>query len=419
MAANSSGLSDKVSPESIVNHPSSPVSTSNVPQTETKSTTSNSPCSCSNISIMQLFHEMKQEFPTVPDHVVSQLVAENCHNRPRCVEKLNEIEEEYALSAQAYPAQSIRYNKPPTPPRRCKNLQRQQIIESKSVEIKSNKQSLIKSDESSCEVTLVNSKKEINIREMCKFESRVTNQVNTSGRPVVTRPAPQRPNTLPLSTSNNLITQNKTDSLGYVSRPTRTAPPPPITAGMTVVSSDTSNPEPINVSLNVTVSPVPGRPPIRPRHVSEMTLQPEMPYSPPSDGNTPRSYTSVNFTLRPPSSASIQSPIDISAGPSLTYSSSSYDARQGYQSSLQITVGGASVPAFSAMRTRPSRYNNNNIVDEYCDSGNVYNGQEVRHNSSMMMPSTMYRMPTYGLLDASSCLVPSLFREGKSIRNYS
>lgn len=51
----------------------------------------------------------------------------------------------------------------------------------------------------------------------------------------------------------------------------------------------------------------------------------------------------------------MQSPIDICAGPSLTYSSSSYDARQGYQSSLKITVGGGpggQPTAFSAMRTR-------------------------------------------------------------------
>jgi len=33
-------------------------------------------CHCSNITIMQLFHELKQQFPTLPDHVVSQCIAQ-------------------------------------------------------------------------------------------------------------------------------------------------------------------------------------------------------------------------------------------------------------------------------------------------------------------------------------------------------
>lgn len=33
-------------------------------------------CHCSNITIMQLFHELKQQFPALPDHVVSQCIAQ-------------------------------------------------------------------------------------------------------------------------------------------------------------------------------------------------------------------------------------------------------------------------------------------------------------------------------------------------------
>lgn len=33
-------------------------------------------CHCSNIAIMQLFHELKQQFPALPDHVVSQCIAQ-------------------------------------------------------------------------------------------------------------------------------------------------------------------------------------------------------------------------------------------------------------------------------------------------------------------------------------------------------
>lgn len=68
-----------------------------------------------------------------------------------------------------------------------------------------------------------------------------------------------------------------------------------------------------------------------------------------------RSYTSVNFTLRQPTSIlpSPITPIDIQAGPSsLTYSSSSFDAKQGYQSHLKITVAGNGESCIHAVRTK-------------------------------------------------------------------
>lgn len=67
----------------------------------------NPTCSCSNISIMQLFHEMKQNFPTVPDHIVSQLVTENCHQRELCVNLLSKESQGHTISAQIYPSHSI------------------------------------------------------------------------------------------------------------------------------------------------------------------------------------------------------------------------------------------------------------------------------------------------------------------------
>nr|CAD7409030.1 unnamed protein product [Timema poppensis] len=68
----------------------------------------------------------------------------------------------------------------------------------------------------------------------------------------------------------------------------------------------------------------------------------------------PRSSTSVNLTLRPPSSEP-QPPIDIhSAGTSLTYSTSSYDPQQGFQSQLQIRIGPGRSGSVSAVRTRSS-----------------------------------------------------------------
>lgn len=443
MAANFSGLpaAAPTSSSSNQNNNNNETSKTNALPASSNSKPVSAQCSCSNISIMQLFHEMKQEFPTVPDHVVTQLVTENCHNRPRCVEKLCEVEEEYALSTQAYPVQSIRNNKPPTPPRRCKNVHRQleqeklKINRDKSVDRCNNNNKNIsnksqinennreeKSDDHSCEAILKN---------MCKIDKKLNNEVSNETKPLVyNRPAPQRPSTLPINKSEPRFT----------SRPIRSAPPPPISAGMTVLSANpNAAPESLNVSLNVTVSPVSGRPPQHPRHISEVTVQPEMPYSPPPAplNTSARSYTSVNFTLRPPCTTNAQSPIDISAGPSLTYSSSSYDARQGYQSSLQITVGGTGAPAvFSAMRTRAQqahesslsgRGTENAIVQEYCDSGmgDVYQQQQQQFYSipqqrptPILSSSTMYN-PLQGLLGSNSCqLMSSSIREGKKFFMY-
>jgi hypothetical protein len=63
----------------------------------------------------------------------------------------------------------------------------------------------------------------------------------------------------------------------------------------------------------------------------------------------PRSYTSVNLTLRPPSTEP-QTPIDIRSTSKLTYSTSSFNPLQGFQSQLHIQIGpgGGSV---AAMRT--------------------------------------------------------------------
>ncbi|KAG7312044.1 hypothetical protein JYU34_001489 [Plutella xylostella] len=41
-------------------------------------------CACTNISLMQLFHELKQKFPAVPDHVVSSTIEQYCHDKLAC-----------------------------------------------------------------------------------------------------------------------------------------------------------------------------------------------------------------------------------------------------------------------------------------------------------------------------------------------
>ncbi|XP_065366588.1 transcription factor SPT20 homolog isoform X2 [Calliphora vicina] len=64
-------------------------------------------CNCSNISIMHLFHEMKQEFPTIPDTIVAQCVNENCHQRENCIQMLRNELELNPIPAQSYPAKVL------------------------------------------------------------------------------------------------------------------------------------------------------------------------------------------------------------------------------------------------------------------------------------------------------------------------
>nr|CAH7721365.1 unnamed protein product [Callosobruchus chinensis] len=93
------------------------------------------------------------------------------------------------------------------------------------------------------------------------------------------------------------------------------------------------------------------------RRTSIVQFTPSQPWlQPPSTAGTPRSYTSVNFTLRPPTSTP-QDPIDItSQNSSLTYSTSSFDSQKGLQSRLQITVGPAGGGSVSSVRLRPRSF---------------------------------------------------------------
>lgn len=108
-------------------------------------------------------------------------------------------------------------------------------------------------------------------------------------------------------------------------------------------------PQSVNVSLNVNVDAIPS-------HQNQRTVlnvNPELGWLTPQ---SPRSFTSVNLTLRTPTSEP-QLPIDIQTSSSgLTYSSSSFDPRKGFQSSVQITVAPGAVASggtVSAVRMRP------------------------------------------------------------------
>lgn len=66
-------------------------------------------CACTNISIMQLFHELKQQYPGVPDHVVSSTISSHCHDRSACQSRL-ECEAKNYIS-HLYPSSSLSASK--------------------------------------------------------------------------------------------------------------------------------------------------------------------------------------------------------------------------------------------------------------------------------------------------------------------
>lgn len=102
---------------------------------------------------------------------------------------------------------------------------------------------------------------------------------------------------------------------------------------------------PHNYQVNVNYSTSPSA---RVRSALEVSPSPHYLCAPAQQA---RSCTSVNLTLRPPSSEP-RPPIDIrSAGSSLTYSTCSYDPRQGFQSQLQICIGPDGAGSVSAVRT--------------------------------------------------------------------
>ncbi|XP_032518790.2 uncharacterized protein LOC116771153 isoform X2 [Danaus plexippus] len=88
------------------------------------SAASPSPCACTNISLMQLFHELKQKFPGVPDHVVSKTIELYCHDKKACETHLHS--EVKASLTHAYHASSLAAARQQNelkvnPPVKCRN----------------------------------------------------------------------------------------------------------------------------------------------------------------------------------------------------------------------------------------------------------------------------------------------------------
>lgn len=239
---------------------------------------SGAPCSCTKISTMQLFYEMKQKFPTVPDNVVCEFVGQNCHNRSACIDSL----EDYPNSANVYP-QALR-NQPTK-----KKFHRLDATPDKPTDAR-------------------------------LFEASKEN-VNTNAASNESSNALKPPNTLNLRNLNCCTRP--------VNRPTRQAPPPPTAISPHQQKSQQN--QPLNLSVNVIVSPVSRQPNQQPLSHYSFTL-----HQPNSNKSVSAHPTnSTHPECMPTTADATDNALNV---PSLRYTSSAYDAEIGYQSRLEITV---------------------------------------------------------------------------------
>ncbi|XP_001362052.3 putative uncharacterized protein DDB_G0271606 isoform X1 [Drosophila pseudoobscura] len=347
-------------------------------------------CHCTNISIMHLFHEMKQEFPTIPDAIVTQCVSENCHQRENCIQMLKKELALHPIPVQSYPAkvlqqqqqqqqQQQRQAKPPTPlkPSRVAPAQPPELSQSPSQNGNGNGNG----DASPCPThspspqprqrpTTLNLQRQLNAQLQQKIQQRQLRQQRDLQPPQLTPtslnkplrrapplPPPPGPPLAPKPSFSNdsscltspMSSSESEFSLNAVSLSSPTSATRAAVAAATAATATTSQ----------QASPV--------RHRSVINLQPELPYArdflsnssalspaltPPTLPGSPgsavspgrKSFTSLNLTLRQPTGGA-QSAIDITAGPApsgqgsgITYSSVSFDARRGTHKNFQLTV---------------------------------------------------------------------------------
>lgn len=419
----------------------------------------------SNVRAMQLFHELKQQFPTLPDHVVSACIASHAHKSDKkdlretlevaaaqqepmgrtltettetalipTPSQLEDIEsngkinststatnttllEEIQVSPlPSEPELQPTLNEIPKPERRRrrkklinnamdnKDLGDNNVISSvrydkNSESIESNpSDSTVKVGNSSFFVKRPNT---LNLSNVNETSDRNFNHIQPSGRcsdvhkllnsKIVNSKPPRSPLSTKRFNHKNSPTkgsprspctegsgarsptdqsESKKTELKTVETPTQTTDTllgngggGGIPCGGSAAPATTpSSPTGVNVSVNVNCSVDVVQSPTRPKCTTSLQVVPQQPWC--QDIISPKSYTSVNLTLRPPSSEP-QPPIDITSQNScLTYSTSSYDPHKGLQSRLQITVG-PSGGGVSSMRTRPrsSYHPDNQTVD--------------------------------------------------------
>ncbi|EDW72042.1 uncharacterized protein Dwil_GK10734 [Drosophila willistoni] len=330
-------------------------------------------CQCTNISIMHLFHEMKQEFPTIPDTIVTQCVNENCHQRENCIQMLRKELALHPIPVQSYPAKVLQQQqqrqatKPPTPLKPIRVAPTQPPTPQPTTTTTTTPTPTTTTPPSSngqqprARPTTLNLQRQLNTQLQQKIHQRQQQQQPQQRRDLTPtslnkplrrapplppqqqqQPPPLAPKPSSFSNDSSCLTSPMSSSESEISLNALSSPTAPAAAA--------SSPSAAAAATPLQASPV--------RHRSVITLQPEPPYArdfltPPSPTSVNptttagrKSFTSLNLTLRQPTTTGVaQSAIDITAGPApsgqgsgITYSSSSFDAVRGTHKNFQLTV---------------------------------------------------------------------------------
>ncbi|XP_017761559.1 PREDICTED: TGF-beta-activated kinase 1 and MAP3K7-binding protein 2 isoform X1 [Eufriesea mexicana] len=366
-------------------------------------------CHCSNIAIMQLFHELKQQFPALPDHVVSQCIAQNSHDRETCARSLRATQES-RQSPGAFPPAAL-----------CGVLQQQQQHHQRANHVATHQQRC-------CAMSQA--------QRGCGTSNNASNNSSSNTRP-------HRPASLDIGMARRCpisctriaaISGSSPIAANPVGTPS-SAPAVCTTRGffddctgpsdancLNKVQNAGNEPAGFELNVNVACSPAGNRdfrtvPTIGGAcKRSDLLLDPRTHYAEPllNVENTgqidhTRSYTSVSLTLRPPSSEP-QPPIDIrSQGSSLTYSSSSLDPR-GFQSRLQISIGAGAVGSVAAARIRPPMgpIRPNSLIPPVQTGPQRPPGLPAGPPSQLPRPTTTMSAPTTPSVPSTTNIVPPI-----------
>lgn len=334
----------------------------------------------SSVRAMQLFHELKQQFPAVPDHVVASCIANAVHssgyNREALEAAVHNTQLPMGRTPSNEPAPALPpHERDPSSSAEMndsdsdlnQNVVKPSVVYSKKSETVSvnadppentvGKSSFyvkrpthlnIQSD-----VFAANRRKNafqfgdraLQPSEKCKDVHKLLNSDKVNDKP------PRSP--LSNRRFSGASAKNSPARVSPLASPETSKKPSEVPQKRETPTQTTDTligGNSVNLSLNVNCSMDVVQSPTRPRRSSVLQLTPQQPWI--QEPVSPRSYTSVNLTLRPPT-AEPQAPIDItSQNSSLTYSTSTFDSQKGLQSRLQITVGpgGGSV---ASVRTRP------------------------------------------------------------------
>ncbi|XP_053974943.1 TGF-beta-activated kinase 1 and MAP3K7-binding protein 3 isoform X3 [Hylaeus volcanicus] len=368
-------------------------------------------CHCSNIAIMQLFHELKQQFPALPDHVVSQCIAQNSHDRETCARSLRATQESRP-SPGAFPPAALcgvlqQQQQQPSPQQHPQQQHPQQQRTSLATQQRCCAMSLAQRTTATSSNTRAHRPASLDIgtTRRCPLSCTRANTISASS-PIAANPA--TPFSAPAACPNRSFFDDCTG---------------PADANCTNhIQNAGKEPPGFELNVNVACSPagnrdfrtVPTIGGVCKR--SELIIDPRSHYAEPvvNVENTgpqidhTRSYTSVSLTLRPPSSEP-QPPIDIrSQGSSLTYSSSSLDPR-GFQSRLQISIGAGAVGSVAAARIRPPMGSSrpNSLIPPVQTGPQRPPGLPAGPPSQLPRPTTTMSAPTTPSVPSTTNIVPT------------